>query len=81
MKTVPFTRRSVCPHCGGATGHLATTYSHSTTDGAGRLKTVGKGYCSTKCAEAAGKKWRDLNVRVTAKDEAHGGKLLRMHGK
>jgi hypothetical protein len=75
-----------CPHCGGPTGHLPTTYSHQTTDGRGNLVVVGRGYCSEKCATEAGAVWRKANVKppvktvslASAKDEAHGGPVHRL---
>ena len=85
-KTVFAAKAATCPHCSKATGHLSTTYSHQTTDGTGHLVVVGRGYCSEKCAIAAGTAWRKANVPppvktvalATAKDEAHGGTLRRL---
>jgi hypothetical protein len=78
-----------CPDCGSPTGHLETTYSHSTTNGQGRLVKIGEGYCSIFCAERAGAEWRKKNVpppvktavKLSVKDQQHGGKVHRLGDK
>ena len=68
-----------CPKCKKPTGHLQT-FAHQTTDGAGNMVTVGRGYCSVTCAEKSGSEWRKIHIAPpqTLRDQQHGGKVVRM---